>query len=144
MTEPEKAVLTWQQSTNLQESRVTTATGVGSETGSHCTSVVAATLALAALAGVAYLVIAQYRGRDERLTRGNAAPWRQANDEANITTNAATEDKSEQGTETDTPDSDWIPAEEEAKKLLAGPAVALLPRKGRRAASRNSRIETPF
>lgn len=60
-------------------------------------------------------------------------------DVANNTEDVVTdEEELRQGTETDTPDSDWIPAEEEARKLVADPAQAPASRKGRRAASHHS------
>ncbi|XP_049519566.1 uncharacterized protein LOC119445762 [Dermacentor silvarum] len=101
---------------------------------------VAAVFALAALVALAYLVLGQHGSRgDGHLRSGKAAASLQATDVANNTEDVVTdEEELRQGTETDTPDSDWIPAEEEARKLVAGPAQAPASRKGRRAASHHS------
>nr|XP_050029214.1 uncharacterized protein LOC126525225 [Dermacentor andersoni] len=48
------------------------------------------------------------------------------------------EEEPPQGTETDTPDTDWIPAAEEAKKLVADPVQVPASRKGRRATFHHS------
>ncbi|KAH7956328.1 hypothetical protein HPB52_008180 [Rhipicephalus sanguineus] len=111
--------------------------------------VVAAALALAAVAAVVYLVLAPPGSRrDDVLIGRNAAASRRATLAENNTENEVTEeDESGQGTETDTPDSDWIPAEEEARKLAADPVVrAPASSKGRRSAphqNRNRRFVVP-
>ncbi|KAL1427034.1 hypothetical protein MTO96_019168 [Rhipicephalus appendiculatus] len=102
---------------------------------------VAAALALAALAAVVYLVLGPPGSRrDDVLIGRNAADGRRAAVVENSTESEATEeDEPDPGTETDTPDSDWIPAEEEARKLAASPVVqALASSKGRRKTSYQS------
>ncbi|XP_075744669.1 uncharacterized protein LOC142803429 [Rhipicephalus microplus] len=107
----------------------TTASSIGTN------RVVAAVLILAAVAFVAYLVLGPPGSRrNEVLIGRNAVGKRRAAVVDNSTENVVTEeDEHGQATETDIPDSDWIPAEEEARKMAARSVIqAPASRKGRR------------